>query len=270
MTTVSVVIPTWNRATCLEKAIRSALYQTYPPLEVLVCEDGSTDDTEQVVRLINDPRVIWLPGEHSGRPAVPRNRGVRQSRGEWVAFLDDDDVWLPEKLEWQMKNVQLTGCKASCSDAYRFIPDEGRRGRLLGIATDFLVFNDLLTVNLVICSSVMVSKDALKMAGGFPEDQLLTAIEDYALWLRLSTLTNFSVVTLPLLDYRDTPRQSIRAKGFGWQEQQCAVLDDFCAWSEHRRDGFFERASEVRNALKKKKSLLSRCTDFFHGAFERG
>ena len=106
---VSVIIPTYNRQHTLLAAIQSALSQTLPPLEVLVCDDGSTDGSAEAVAALDDPRVRWLTGPHAGYPAVPRNRGLREARGEWVAFLDDDDVWLPEKLAVQKKMLYATG-----------------------------------------------------------------------------------------------------------------------------------------------------------------
>ena len=91
---VSVIIPTWNRAHTLPRAIESVLSQSLPILEVLICDDGSTDGTAEAVMAMarQDPRIRWLPGERGGRPAIPRNRGIRESRGEWLAFLDSDDA----------------------------------------------------------------------------------------------------------------------------------------------------------------------------------
>src|SRR5262245_1813867 len=99
---ISVIIPTWNRAQSVKRAISSALRQTHPPHEILVCDDGSTDNTEEVVRAMGDSRVRWIAGPHAGCPAVPRNRGIAASKGDWIAFLDSDDAWLPEKLEAQI------------------------------------------------------------------------------------------------------------------------------------------------------------------------
>ncbi len=92
---VSVIIPTWNAAATIKTAVLSALRQTYPPLEILVCEDGSTDNSKEIVESLNDARVRWLTGPHAGQPAIPRNRGIRKATGQWLAFLDSDDEWLP-------------------------------------------------------------------------------------------------------------------------------------------------------------------------------
>jgi glycosyltransferase involved in cell wall biosynthesis len=101
--TVSIVIPTYNRATTIGRAIDSALAQTYRGFEIIVIDDGSTDETEQVLRRRHGPpgsvRYIRLPHQNA---ATARNRGIRESRGTYIAFLDSDDEWLPEKLAKQV------------------------------------------------------------------------------------------------------------------------------------------------------------------------
>ncbi len=86
MGNISVVIPTWNRADTIEKAVCSALDQIVLPFEILVCDDGSTDGTEQIVKSIGDERVKWIPSPHSGRPALPRNRGIQRRQGGMAGF----------------------------------------------------------------------------------------------------------------------------------------------------------------------------------------
>lgn len=230
VTTVSVVIPTWNRSSLLERSIRSALAQSHPPLEVLVCDDGSTDDTEQVVRSIGDSRVRWLPGERAGRPAVPRNRGIRAGKGEWIAFLDDDDVWLPEKLEKQLAQLHGSGCRAVCSQALANDDLNGTDAYRLGWTGPLLGFHDLLQGNRVICSTAMIHRSLLSSVQGFPEAAGLTSMEDYALWLRVATVTDFSFVSEPLAIYADAPQTSIRSVCTDAWQQKRLVLGDFIAW----------------------------------------
>ena len=216
----------------LEQAIQSALSQTLPPLEILVCDDGSTDDSEQVVSSINDPRVIWVSGEHSGLPAVPRNRGIKLARGEWLAFLDSDDRWLSDKLSQQLTLAKQLSCDAVCCDAYRLLPGQSDTPKAyIGFTEKRLTFADLLTINKVICSSVLIKTDLIRNAGGFSESQALVVIEDYALWLRVAVFTDFGVVGSPLLYYYDDPSQSIRKKSRDAVTQYQTVLADFCSWS---------------------------------------
>lgn len=230
MADVSVIIPTWNRAELLVKAVRSALAQTMSPVEVLVCDDGSTDGSESAVSSIDDTRVRWISGSRGGRPAIPRNRGIRESRGEWIAFLDNDDEWLPEKLEHQLALARRLGCQAACSNASRVIPGEGLKGDYLAWERELVTFDDLLQVNQVICSSAVVHRSLFEKLEGFPEQAELKALEDYALWLRVATLTDFAYATEPLLLYRDEAATSVRSKGMDLWSQRRAVFADFEAW----------------------------------------
>ncbi len=232
MPDVSVIIPTWNRAELLEKAIYTVLAQSLPPREVLVCDDGSTDESQRVVTAIRDNRVRWIPGERSGRPAVPRNRGIAESKGEWLAFLDNDDEWMPNKLEKQLQHADLLGCRAVCSNATRIAPGKGSQGEYLSVTGTRFCFNDLLMVNHVICSSAAVHRSVLATTGGFPEDPGLKALEDYALWLRVAAVTDFAYCPEPLVRYRDDAANSVRQECVEVWQQRTSVFSDFLAWGE--------------------------------------
>jgi teichuronic acid biosynthesis glycosyltransferase TuaG len=231
---ISVIIPTWNRALLLKRAIISVLNQTISPLEILVCDDGSTDESEALVRSITDERVKWLAGSRGGRPAIPRNHGILESKGEWLAFLDSDDEWLPDKLEKQMELVKMSGCKAACSNAFRFIPDRGIDGEYLTWQKEQIFFDDLLRVNQVICSSCMIHRSLIDDIQGFPEETGM--IEDYALWLRVATQTNFAYVNKPLVIYRDDAKNSVRSmvETDVWIQRKI-VLRDFLNWAKRKK-----------------------------------
>lgn len=235
VTTVSVVVSTWNRAGCIEKAVRSALAQKVSPLEVLVCDDGSTDNTEQIIRSIDDNRVRWLPGKHAGRPAIPRNRGIQECRGEWIAFLDDDDEWLPEKLEKQLSHVKKLGFLAVSSNALRSILGNESLEPYFKLNTERLTLFDLLKVNSVISSSAMIHRSMINYVEGYPETSNLIVGEDYALWLRVSTLTDFAYLNEPLVVYLDNPTESIRANNPDAKQQYKAVIDDYLNWLKRMR-----------------------------------
>lgn len=230
MSDVSVIIPTWNRADTIEKAVRSALDQTVPPSEVLVCDDGSTDNTHGIIRSINNPRVKWIAGARSGRPAIPRNRGIRESKGDWLAFLDSDDEWLPKKLEKQLLLVEQLNCKAACTNAYQYIPGEKKKGELLSWDQEKITFKDLLKVNQVICSSTLLHRSLFEMVDGFPDGEELKVFEDYALWLRVATQTDFAFLNESLLFYCDDPENSIRRESVEVWSQRQKVLMDFRTW----------------------------------------
>lgn len=230
MNTVSVIIPTWNRSVLLEEAVKSVLTQTHSPLEILVCDDGSTDDSEAVISSIGDNRIRWVACGHSGRPAIPRNIGISESRGKWLAFLDNDDVWLPDKLHKQLSLAQATGCRAVCSNAHRFVPNVGITGNYLSWKNERISFATLSKVNQVICSSALVHKSIFAEVHGFPEEAHLKALEDYALWLRVATQTDFAFVAEPMLIYRDDAANSIRSKGIDLWQQRKDVFDNFLEW----------------------------------------
>jgi len=252
MTDLSVIIPTWNRAELLVKAVCSALAQTIPPLEILVCDDGSTDDSETVIKAIGDARVRWISGERGGRPAIPRNRGILESRGEWIAFLDNDDEWLPDKLEKQLQLAEHTDCKAVCSNASRYIPGLGVKGNYLSWDSERVVFDDLLRVNQIICSSALVHSSILEKVKRFPEDNELKALEDYAFWLRVATLTDFAFIAEPQLLYRDDTSNSIRREGVDIWRQRETVFKDFIAWSKNENiDAFY--LSKIKKRLQQDK-----------------
>ncbi len=154
---VSVVIPNHNRATTLEAAVASVLAQDYPDIEVLVCDDGSSDESEDVVRSFDDARVRWLPGPRTGGPAAPRNRGVAAATGEWVAFLDSDDTWAPGKIKAQLAAVAGTTAFACATNAHRLVPgSETPVGMLHRCLPERITLSAELTANLVITSSLLV------------------------------------------------------------------------------------------------------------------
>jgi teichuronic acid biosynthesis glycosyltransferase TuaG len=235
MDKVSVIIPTWNRAGTVGNAVQSVLRQSIPPLEILVCDDGSTDDTERIVKEFGDSRIHWLPGSRAGRPAVPRNRGIFASKGDWLAFLDSDDAWLPEKLGRQLKTVKEQGCKASCTNAVRSVPGKGDQGLLLTWWKNRITFEDLIEENVIICSSALIHRSVLNRAKGFPEESSLRALEDYALWLRISMETDFAYVEEPQVIYQDDVENSIRAESENVLAQRSRVLGNLRGWARTQK-----------------------------------
>ncbi|MBI5966000.1 MAG: glycosyltransferase family 2 protein [Chloroflexi bacterium] len=232
---ISVIIPTFNRPQALHRAIASTLMQTLIPLEILVCEDGFSAETENTTASFNQPRVKWLPGPHAGCPAIPRNRGIQAAQGEWLAFLDDDDVWLPEKLEHQVKLAQTTSCRAICTNAW-LVQKGKRQGYYFNeLFKGKFSLSQLLRLNTVICSSALIHRSLLEKVKGFPESEELIAMEDYALWLRVAALTDFAYSPEPLLEYTDEPSQSIRRESITMQAQKRRVLHDFSVWTKNAR-----------------------------------
>lgn len=231
---VSVIIPTWNRRELLSRAVHSALTQEGVSVEVLVCDDGSDDGSREMIAAWGDERVRLITGPRAGRPAIPRNRGIAAAQGEWLAFLDDDDEWLPGKLRRQLDNAVERGCLAVCSNALRHIPGKAPDLPYLPDMPEILTFTDLSRLNSVITSSTIVHRSLIPRVGGFPEQEKLRAVEDYALWLRVAAITTFAYLDIPLLIYRDAPTESIRNQGSSENLRQARVFCDWLLWAKAR------------------------------------
>lgn len=183
MVTVSAVIPTFERAAMVAEAVASVLSQGGADLELLVVDDGSTDDTRMVLAGFSDPRLRVVSTARNQGVSAARNLGVSLARGRYVAFLDSDDTWLPGKIARQLAYMAETG--HAVSQTQELWMRGGRRvnpGRIhLKVDGDF--FRQALRLCLVSPSSVMIERDILRQVGGF--DEGLAACEDYDLWLRL-------------------------------------------------------------------------------------
>ena len=225
---VSVIIPTWNSSRFILATLDSVCAQTFPPLEILVCDDASTDETESLVSNYPDSRVRWLPAvKRAGLPGFSRNRGIAIAKGRWLAFLDHDDVWYPEKLNSQLAQIMRDGSQASSTEAWRFFPGHKRIELLARKSTCLISFETLLSCNYVVCSSALVHQSLFTKVGMFPNNILY---QDYAMWLRISCYTDFSFVGLPLVRYRDDAEVSIRKNKTPELQRQLDVMVDFQSW----------------------------------------
>lgn len=178
---ISVIIPTYNRATRLLRALRSVLAQTCAPDEILVIDDGSTDETARLI--LDVPGVRYLPQSRRGVSAA-RNHGIRAARGKWLAFLDSDDQWLPEKLERQRKALAQSPDALICHTNEIWI----RRGRRVNprrkhAKSGGRIFARCLPLCVISPSSAMLHRSLFGEVGLF--DETLPACEDYDLWLRI-------------------------------------------------------------------------------------
>lgn len=183
---VSVVLPTFNRERYVSEAVASVRQQDGVPWEVIVVDDGSTDGTGDVLRRLADPRVrVITRGGHGGNVAALRNAGILASRGRYVAFLDSDDRWLPDKLGRQMAALAENRHQRWCYTGFRFIDGRGRPlpPRGLGRVASGDIFRELLEVRLLTPTpTVVVDRALLHDVGGF--DEALAQAEDFDLWLR--------------------------------------------------------------------------------------
>jgi len=223
---ISVIIPTWNRSISIKKSIESVLKQSNTNFEVIVCDDGSTDDTRSTVEGLRIPCLKYLALPHTGLPAVARNRGIQAAKGDYVAFLDSDDTWTPDKLELQMQFMQKNKSKLCGTNAYR-LGDKSKKNMLANPPT-ICTYEHLLATNWLIASSVLVDRNLLMKSGLFPETPSYRAYEDWLLWMRLSTFEPFYFLDKPLVIYNDNPAESIRSVQADWQtiigELQTAII----------------------------------------------
>lgn len=197
---VSVVIPAYNAEPYLDECLRSVLTQTHPVIEVIVVDDGSTDRTRSIAESFGAP--VRLLQQKQGGPARARNYGVREARGEWIAFLDADDLWKPEKIEKQLSALAAAPDAILCYTALLALKLDGSK---VPVPTPLLSYVDamLSLTNVGIPpSAVMLRRETLLQVGGFNEVQ--RGCEDWEMWFRLRKLGRFCVVPEPETIYRES------------------------------------------------------------------
>ncbi len=214
---VSVVIPTYNRAKKVQGAIESVLAQTFSDLEVIVVDDGSEDDTGKVLAETFGDRIRYHYQANQGASAA-RNKGIAEARGEWIAFLDSDDEWERDKLEWQFKTLkqfdpQCGGCYTDVQvfnhpetrTFFQLAEESYRHDGEMGVSTEAL---KLLVrpggAGMVICLSSFIGRaELIRTTGGF--DLKLPYSQDSEFLFRLAMLTGFCYVNRPLVRFDRSP-----------------------------------------------------------------
>ena len=210
MAEITVVIPVFNRATLLLKAVASVLVQTGPALELIVVDDGSEDDVaSSLAPFASDSRLKLIRQTHSGVSRA-RNTGVRSGSGDWIAFLDSDDIWMPGKLSAQMETLRKSGGTINQTEEIWI-----RRGlrvnppkHAVKISGD--IFLPSLRHCMITSSSVLMSRQLFDSSGGF--DETFPACEDYELWLRITARHPIGLVNKPLLTRHGGHADQLSAK----------------------------------------------------------
>lgn len=190
-TMVSIIIPTYNRENVIERAINSILKQTYTSYEIIVVDDGSADNTKDVIEKIQDSRIRYIALQENQGVAHARNIGIQGAKYEYIAFLDSDDEWLPNKLELQMMKMLnasekygLVYCRMSGllrDGKNRFVcPHQDYVKEIL----EGDLFKPLLMQNVIGTPAMLVRKECLEQVGGFKE--ALKCLEDWELILRIA------------------------------------------------------------------------------------
>jgi glycosyltransferase involved in cell wall biosynthesis len=191
--TVSVVVPTYNRADLLQRAIDSILNQTYSDFELIIVDDASTDNTQAVVDEYDDPRIKYVEKEQNEGGAAARNTGIQHSCGDFVAFCDSDDEWIETKLEKQTEVIKTHECTAVYCRHYVVEDEYDAFRRSSGELRSGDIRADLLQGWCPASTSFfLVEKESLRAVDGF--DPQLPSFQDYDLWLRLAQDHTFCYV----------------------------------------------------------------------------
>lgn len=181
MPKISVVIPAYNAMTYLPETVESVLKQTFADFEVLIINDGSSDHIVQWASQVVDPRVKLISQENQGLPGA-RNTGIAQARGEYIAFLDADDLWEPTKLEKQVRCID-DNPEVGLVHAWMVLVDEQSKstGKVMPSYAEGYVWNQLAEKNVIACPSVMVRRCCFETVGMF--DKSLRSLEDWDMWI---------------------------------------------------------------------------------------
>lgn len=198
---ISVIIPAYNAQQYIEETLHSVLQQTLAVEEIIVVDDGSTDQTLEVLKPYCEKYAnLHLIKQSNQGVSAARNRAAKSAKGDWLAFVDADDIWQPDKLEKQVKAL-ANQAWCACDSFYFGQGQDGttRRSDLSDIYQG-QIFEHLLLDNFLTTSTVLIKKSLFWQAGGF--DESLVALEDWKLWLSVSLLEPLVMVSEPLVHYR--------------------------------------------------------------------
>jgi glycosyltransferase involved in cell wall biosynthesis len=247
---VSVIMPTFNRLDFLPAAVESLFAQTYSNWELIIADDGSGADTRaylQTLQALPRIKLIWL--EHSGKPSVVRNAALRAARGEYVAFLDSDDLWMPQKLHTQIASLRRHAPRQWSYTAFVVVDAAGKpqpkfAGHGRSVQSGWITPHLLSGAIILALPSVVVARHLLLRLGAFDEELIMC--EDDELWLRLAAHSEVDGVEEPLTLIRRHTQHS---------------GDDATAWRDRRR--VFEKAlrasgdAQLRAVLRRLRAEMS-------------
>lgn len=222
---ISVVIPVFNRAWCLERAVRSVLGQSLGDLEIVVVDDGSTDDLQTVLARLSDARLRVIRHERNLGPASARNTGIRNAHGGYIAFLDSDDEWLPTKLERQHVLLEAHGDSTAVSlCGYTLVREEGGQAEARPLAEPVDWYVRLLSAcNVSFGSCALVRRSAFEAFGML--DEAMRRLEDWDWLLRYTAKRPIAALSEPL---------AIVHGGAGWPAVEVVAAATNQIWDRHR------------------------------------
>lgn len=197
---VSVILPTYNRAHLVGRAIQSVLNQTFQDLEIVVVDDASTDNSEEIVKNFSNPNIKYHRHESNRGANAARNTGISIAKGEYIAFNDSDDEWLPTKLEKQVIIIENTeddigivysGFYQIIGNVKSYVPSVSIKKK------DGNIYKSLLYGNFVTTQTVLIKRECFEKVGFFDEE--LPRLQDWELWLRISKNYKFKFIDEPLV-----------------------------------------------------------------------
>ncbi|MEA5567050.1 glycosyltransferase family 2 protein [Anabaena sp. UHCC 0399] len=220
MLKVSVIIPAYNAMQYLPETVSSVFQQTFTNFEILIINDGSSDNIQEWVLNLTDKRVKLISQQNQG-VSVARNTGISQAQGEYIAFVDADDLWDATKLEKQVSFLDNNPTIGLVHSWMAVIDEQGKpTGRIMASDTEGSAWKQLVEKNTVACSSVMVRRLCFQTVEGFSprQNEYPVDVEDWEMWIRIAAHYPFAVIKEPLIFYR----QHISNTSKNWQSLEKA------------------------------------------------
>lgn len=225
---VSIIMPSYNCGRFVAETIRSVQAQTYQNWEIVFVDDCSTDDTEEIVRLLNEPRIHYFKNEKNSGAAVSRNWALREAKGRWIAFLDSDDLWNPEKLEKQIQFMEDNGYSFTCTNRDQIDEESKPLGKFI-TGPKHITKLSMYRYCWVGCLTAMYDSKVV----GLVQIADLKKNNDYAMWLKVIKKTDCYLLTDCLAHYRvrkssishDGLNKLIKSHYILWRkgEQKCPI-----------------------------------------------
>lgn len=194
---VSIIMPSYNTALYIEETIQSVLNQTYPNWELIIVDDCSNDNTDEVLEKIKDPRIHYLKNEKNSGAAVSRNKALREAKGQWIAFLDSDDLWMPNKLEKQIRFMEENGYAFSYTN-YEEIDVNGNKTGVTVTGPKKITKTGMFNYCWLGCLTVMYNAEKV----GLIQIEDIKKNNDYAMWLKVCKKADCYLLDETLGQYR--------------------------------------------------------------------
>jgi len=225
---ISVIIPAYNAAKHIKETLQSVLSQTYPNIEILVIDDGSTDNTKQIVKSFG-AKVRYYYQENSG-PSAARNKGVKEAKGKYIAFIDSDDLWCKTALEKMMVSLKENHSDLVFSNALISYENGSEEIFWVEKPSNQNIFSNLIFENFLLMNC-LVNKEIFKRVGPF--DETLKKVEDFDFWLKAAKAgCKFSFINEPLFIYK----KHAESASFNKEEMLLNLIEVYKKWQNLEKD----------------------------------